>query len=146
MPLSKLLKAGVNISLGTDGASSNNNLDMFEEMKFAALKHKLIEKNPVVADAQTILDMATISGAKAIGNENMLGSLEIGKKADIIILDLNQPHLLPLHNIISSLVYSANGADVQTVIINGKIIMENRKILSVNEQKFLEKISKRYEK
>lgn len=146
MPLSKLLKAGINISLGTDGASSNNNLDMFEEMKFAALKHKLIEKNPVIADAQIILDMATINGAKAIGKKNELGSLEIGKKADIIILDFNQPHLLPLHNVISNLVYSANGADVQTVIVNGKIIMENREIKTINEQKFLEKIRKQYEK
>lgn len=146
MPLSKLLKAGINISLGTDGACSNNNLDMFEEMKFAALKHKLTEKNPTVANAQTILDMATINGAKAIGKEKELGSLEIGKKADIIILDFNQPHLLPCHNVISSLVYSVNGADVQTVIINGKIIMENRKIKTINEQNFLEKIRRQYEK
>lgn len=146
MPLSKLLEAGINISLGTDGASSNNNLDMFEEMKFAALKHKLTEKNPIVADAQTILDMATINGAEAIGKEKELGSLEIGKKADIIILDFNQPHLAPLHNVISSLVYSANGADVKTVIINGKVIMENRKILLINEQKILEKIKRKYEK
>jgi len=146
MPLSKLLEAKINVSLGTDGACSNNNLDMFEEMKFAALKHKLIEKNPAIASAQIILDMATINGAKAIGKEKELGSLEIGKKADIIILDFNQPHLLPCYSAVSNLVYSANGADVQTVIINGKIIMENRKVKTINEKILLEKIRYGYEK
>lgn len=144
MPLSKLLKAGVNIGLGTDGACSNNNLDMFEEMKIASLLHKLIEKKPTIADAQTILDMATINGARALGLENEIGSIEKDKKADLIILNLNQPHLLPCYNIVSHLVYAAKGSDVETVIINGKIIMMNKKVLTVDEGGILEKIRTSY--
>jgi 5-methylthioadenosine/S-adenosylhomocysteine deaminase len=122
MPLSKLIKAGANVCLGTDGAASNNSLDMFSEMKIAALIHKWNEKNPVIADAQTVLDMATINGARALHMDNEIGSLSIGKKADIILLDFNQPHLKPCSSPISHLVYSARGADVDLTIIDGKII------------------------
>jgi len=142
MPLSELLKAKVNISLGTDSACSNNNLDMFEEMKTAALLHKINQLDPTVASAQTILDMATINGAKALNMEKEIGSVEPGKKADLIILDFNQPHLQPIHNLVSHLVYSAQGNDVETVMVNGKIIMEKRRIKGVDEKKVLEKIKK----
>jgi 5-methylthioadenosine/S-adenosylhomocysteine deaminase len=144
MPFSKLKKAGVNICLGTDGACSNNSLDMFSEMKIAALLHKCAENDPTAADAQTILDMATINGARALHMENEIGSIETGKKADIIVLDCNQPHLLPQHNIISNLVYAGRGSDVVTAIINGRIIMENRKILSVNERSTIKESSAGY--
>ncbi len=144
MPLKKLLGRGVNISLGTDGACSNNNLDLFEEMKLSALVHKLAEKDPSVAEAQIILDMATINAAKAIGEEKNIGSVEKGKAADIILIDFQQPHLLPDYNIISNLVYSARGSDVETVIINGQIVMENRKIKNVDESKILKTIRERY--
>ena len=137
MPFSKLVKAGINICLGTDGACSNNSLDMFSEMKIAALLHKSTEKNPIAADAQTIFDMATINGARALGMEKEIGSIETGKKADIIILDCNQPHLSPEHNLVSNLVYAGKGSDVKTTIINGKAIMKNRKILTINENKIL---------
>lgn len=140
MPLSKLLKAGVNVALGTDGATSNNSLDMFSEMKIAALIHKWQERNPEAASAQTVLDMATINGAKALGMENQIGTLEIDKKADLIILDFNQPHLMPVYNVVSHLVYAAKGSDVETVIINGKIVMENRKILTCSEKEILAEI------
>jgi 5-methylthioadenosine/S-adenosylhomocysteine deaminase len=140
MPLTKLLKAGINISLGTDSACSNNNLDLFEEMKTASLIHKISENNPASAKAQTILDMATINGAKALGMEKQIGSLEKGKKADIIVLDFNQPHLVPQYNIISNLVYSARGSDVETSLINGKIVMEKKKVLPVDERKILKKV------
>ena len=143
-PLNELLVAGATIGLGTDGACSNNNLDMFEEMKFAALLHKISNLSPTIAGAQAVLDMATIGGAKAVGKEKEIGSLEKGKKADIIIIDFNQPHLLPTHNFISHLVYSANGADVITTIVNGKILMENRKILSVDENKILNVVRLKY--
>jgi 5-methylthioadenosine/S-adenosylhomocysteine deaminase len=143
MPLKKLLKAGVNISLGTDGACSNNNLDMFEEMKLAALVHKLAEKDPSAAEAQTILDMATINAAKAIGEEKNIGSIEKGKKADIVVIDFQQPHLSPCYNIVSNLVYSAKGSDVETAIINGRIVMENRKVLTANETHILKTIGER---
>jgi 5-methylthioadenosine/S-adenosylhomocysteine deaminase len=145
MPFGKLKKANINIALGTDGACSNNNLDMFEEMKITALLHKVSNNDPTIANAQTILDMATINGAKALGMEKQIGSLEKGKKADIIILDFNKPHLTPCYNPVSHLVYSANGSDVDNVIINGKFVMEKRKILTVNEVKVLKNINTRFQ-
>jgi 5-methylthioadenosine/S-adenosylhomocysteine deaminase len=144
MPFSKLKQAKINICLGTDGACSNNSLDMFSEMKIAALLHKCVENDPTAANAQTVLDMATINGARALHMENEIGSIETGKKADIIILDCNQPHLLPQHNIISNLVYAGRGSDVATAIINGKIIMKNRKILSINEHSTIKESSAGY--
>jgi 5-methylthioadenosine/S-adenosylhomocysteine deaminase len=142
MPLPEMIKAGVNVSLGTDSVCSNNNLDMFEEMKVAALLHKVHQLDPTIANVQTILDMATINGAKAIGLEKEIGSLEAGKKADLIILDFEQPHLMPQHNIVSHLVYAAKGSDVETVIINGQLVMEERKIKKVSQSKALAKIKK----
>lgn len=124
MPLSKLLKAGVNVCLGTDGPASNNSLDMFSEMKIAALIHKWAEKNPEAAGAQTVLDLATINGAKALGLEKVVGSLENGKQADLIILDFNQPHLQPCFNQISHLIYAARGSDVKITMVGGKIIYQ----------------------
>lgn len=143
-PLKDFLEADAIISLGTDGACSNNNLDLFEEMKFAALLHKASNLNPTIASAQTILDMATINGAKALNKEKEIGSLEKRKNADIIILDFNQPHLLPAHNFISHIVYSANGADVTTTIVDGKILMEERKVLCIDEKLVLDRIKKQY--
>lgn len=122
MPLAKLLKAGVNVALGTDGPASNNCLDMFGEMKLAALIHKWDEKNPVAADAQTVLDMATINGAKALKAEQKIGSLDIGKQADIVIINFNQPHLKPCHSVISNLVYAARGGDVEKVLVGGEVL------------------------
>jgi len=142
MPLAEMLKAGVNVALGTDSACSSNNLDMFGEMKTAALLHKVHQLNPTVADAQTVLDMATLNGAKALGLAEEIGSLAVSKKADLIILNLNQPHLLPHYNFVSHLVYAAKGSDVETVIINGKIIMEGREIKQVKENKVLDRIKK----
>ena len=142
MPLIEMLKAGINVALGTDSACSNNSLDMFGEMKTTALLHKVHQLNPTVADAQTVLDMATINGAKALGLAKEIGSLTISKKADIIILDFKQPHLMPAHNIVSHLVYAAKCSDVETVIINGKIVMEGRKIKRVKENKVLNRIKK----
>ncbi|MEA2113063.1 MAG: amidohydrolase [Patescibacteria group bacterium] len=142
MPLKKMAQAGVNVSLGTDGACSNNSLDMFGEMKTAALAHKSHSLDPTLAGAQTVLDMATINGAKALGLDNEIGSLEPCKKADIMIIDFKKPHLTPCHNLVSNIVYAAKGSDVETVIINGKIIMENRKIKGVDEKKVLRKIEK----
>ncbi|OPL12079.1 MAG: hypothetical protein AVO34_02400 [Firmicutes bacterium ML8_F2] len=142
MPLTEMLKAGINISLGTDSACSNNSLDMFEEMKTAALLHKVNQLNPTVADAQTVLDMATINGARALNLEKEIGSLEKGKQADLIVLDFKNPHLAPCHNVISHLVYSAKGSDVETAIINGRVFMENREIERVNQDKVLDQAKK----
>jgi len=115
---------------------------MFEEMKTAALIHKVHQLDPTLAKAQTILDMATINGAKALGLAEEIGSLETGKKADLIMLDFNQPHLLPAHNLVSHLVYSARGSDVEAVIINGRLVMEKRKIKGVNQDEIFDKVKK----
>ncbi len=133
LPLSKMLRAGVNVCLGSDGPASNNNLDLFEEMKIAALIHKWNEQNHIAADAQTILDTATINGAKALGLEKELGSIEVGKKADLVMLNFNQPHLQPCFNPVSHLVYSANGGDASLVIVDGKIKLN--KLICLNSRK-----------
>jgi len=137
-----LTSLGVNVSLGTDGPASNNSLDMFETMKIAALLQKLTYQNPTVMPAYEVLKMATINGAKALGLGESIGSLEVGKKADIILVDLSKPHLKPLHNIYASIVYSARGSDVDTVIVDGKILMKNRKVKTLDEQAVMEKAEK----
>ncbi|MGB9613170.1 MAG: amidohydrolase [Candidatus Margulisiibacteriota bacterium] len=137
-PMVELLDAGVVVGLGTDGAASNNNLDMFEEMDSVAKYHKAVKSDPTVMDAKTVLKMATCDAAKVVFRERDLGSLEVGKIADLIILDLNFPQLVPLYNVYSQLVYSAGGSVVNTVIVNGKVIMENRKIVTVDENEILE--------
>jgi 5-methylthioadenosine/S-adenosylhomocysteine deaminase len=139
-PVPELLSRGVVVGLGTDGCASNNNLDLFQEMDFVAKVHKAHRLDPTVMPAQTVLEMATLGGARVLGMEKEIGSLEVGKKADVIILDLNKPHLQPVYNIVSHLVYSATGADVRDVIIDGKVIMENRRLLTLDEGQILEKM------
>jgi 5-methylthioadenosine/S-adenosylhomocysteine deaminase len=141
-PIPKLLKAGVTVSLGTDSPSSNNVADMFETMKLAALLHKGINSNPTVLPAETVLRMGTIEGARALRWENHIGSLDVGKKADIVIIDFDKPHLCPVYNVASHLVYAVRGADVETVIVNGNIVLENREIKTVNVEKVMEKVMK----
>jgi len=138
-PIVEMNDLGITIGLGTDGAASNNNLDMFDEMDAAAKVHKLVRSDPTVMDAKTVLKMATGGAAKVLLKEKEIGSLEVGKKADIIILDLNRPHLTPLYNIYSNLVYSAGGGEVDTAIINGKLIMENRDILTIDEEEIIDR-------
>lgn len=123
MPLSKLLKAGINICLGTDGPASNNSLDILGDLKIAALIHKWNEKNPEVANAQTILDLATINGARALKINDRVGSIDIGKEADIVMLNFDQPHLQPCFDPISHLVYAARGADVKKTLVAGKVLL-----------------------
>jgi len=138
-PVNKLIQAGVNVALGTDGSSSNNNLNMFEEINLAAMVNKALEEDTTVIPAYTALKMATINGARALGLEDEIGTIEIGKKADLIIIDLEKPHFYPRLEPIASLVYSAQASDVTTVLCNGKILMENRKILTFNELETFEK-------
>ncbi|AIF68498.1 N-ethylammeline chlorohydrolase [Palaeococcus pacificus DY20341] len=140
MPLRELLEAGVNVSLATDGDASNNNLDMLEEMKLAALLHKVHTLDPTIANAYTVFKMATQNGAKALKLNT--GVIKEGALADLVIIDFNKPHLRPIHNIISHLVYSANGSDVETTIVNGKILMLDREVLSFDEEKVLDKAQK----
>ena len=134
-----LLEGGVNIALGTDDIACSNTLDMFESMKSCAYSQKVLYKQATAISARKVLELATIKGAKALGLQKDVGTIEIGKKADLIIIDLNKPHLAPLHNVYSALVYSANGSDVDTVIIDGNVVMENRKILTVDEGEIVEK-------
>jgi len=134
-----LTDLGVNVGLGTDGPASNNTLDMFETMKVATLLQKITYLNPAVLPAYEVLKMATLDGAKALGLERQTGSLEVGKKADVILIDLSKPHLKPLHNIYASIVYSGRASDVDTVIVDGKILMENREVKTLDEEAVMEK-------
>ncbi|NPA47065.1 MAG: amidohydrolase family protein [Thermococci archaeon] len=136
MPLQKLLNAGVNVGLGTDGSASNNNLDMLEEMKLAALLHKAHNLDPTVADAKTVFRMATLNGAKALRLK--AGVVKPGYLADVVVIDFNRPHLRPINDVISHLVYSANGNDVETTIVDGKILMLDREVLTLDEERILD--------
>jgi len=131
-PVPALLDAGVCVGLGTDGATSNNNVDMFMEMDTAAKIHKVAQGDPTVMNAPTVLRMATIEAARALGLQKITGSLEIGKKADIIIVDTRKPHMTPMYNIHSLLVYSASGGDVDTVVINGRPVVERGRLLTMD--------------
>ena len=123
-PVPQLMNAGVCVGLGTDGCTSNNNMDMFLEMDAAAKIHKVNTLNPTVMDAKTVLKMATSDAAKALGIDKVTGSLEPGKKADVIVIDTHKPHLTPMYSLHSHLVYAAGGNDVDTSVINGRVVME----------------------
>lgn len=138
-PIEKMLKANVNVALGTDGASSNNNLNMFEEMHLASIINKCVNSDATSVPAEAVIKMATINGAKALGVEKELGSIKVGKKADIILIDLNKPHLCPLHNPLSAICYSAQGSDVHTVIVDGNILMENYELKTIDVEKAMYK-------
>lgn len=133
-PVKKMIDAGINVSIGTDGASSNNDLDMWEEMRTASLLQKVSTLDPCAIPAYTALKMATVNGAKAIGREGELGEIRTGALADILLIDIEKPHLYPHTNLVSELVYSTHASDVDTVIVNGRIVVRNRKCLSMNAQ------------
>lgn len=132
-PVPSMLKADVAVGLGTDGAASNNDLDMWEEIDTAAKLHKVHSGDPKVVSAEQAFEMATIRGARALHLEKLVGSLEAGKRADIAIVDLDSDHQTPYFNIYSALVYSTKAADVATVIINGRTVMRDRRLLTLNE-------------
>ena len=131
-PVPKMLAAGVAVGLGTDGAASNNDLDMWDEIRLAAYIHKGKLLDPKVMPAMTVLDIATRGGARAIGLENT-GSLQAGYAADLVQVSLEETHLVPLYDVVSHLVYAVDAQDVQTVIVGGRILMENRKVLTLDE-------------
>lgn len=141
-PVTKLLAAGAVVGLGTDGAASNNNLDLIEEMRTATLLQKVATGDPLALPAFETLAMVTVNGAKALGLGNEVGLLKPGYKADIILLNMHKPHLYPPHDLIAHLVYAAQGADVETVIVDGKILMENRKLITLDEEEILEQVQK----
>ena len=136
-PIPELFAAGVKVGLGTDSNLSNNNLDMFEEMRIAAFLQKLYRKDPSVLPCEQVLRMATMGSASCLGMDHMIGSLEVGKRADIIIMDMHQPHLYPLlpepnTNVIEQLVYSASAADVWTTIVEGRVLMHERQVRTLD--------------
>ncbi|MBU0687536.1 MAG: amidohydrolase [Candidatus Margulisbacteria bacterium] len=138
-PVPEMIAAGVNVALGTDGTASNNDLNMIGEMGTAAKLNKVRTMDPTVMSAEAVLKMATINGARALKAADKIGSIEVGKLADIAILNFNQPHLTPVYDVVSHLVYAANGSEVDTVIINGKIVMENRIMKNIAEQTVIDK-------
>ena len=128
------LKAGINVSIGTDGTASNNTLDMIEEMRFAALLPKGIHYNPEAVNARTALRMATINGAKALGIDHITGSLEVGKRADLILLHANASNMIPVYDEYSAIVYASNSKNVRSSMVNGKWIMRNRDVLHIDKE------------
>jgi 5-methylthioadenosine/S-adenosylhomocysteine deaminase len=139
-PVPDLLRRGVCVGLGTDGCASNNNLDLFQEMDMAAKVHKVHRLDPTVMPAEVVLEMATLGGARVLGMEGEIGSLEVGKRADVIVVDLEKPHLQPVYNVVSQLVYAAVGSDVRDVIIDGKLVMHNHQLLTLNEGRILNRM------
>lgn len=149
-PIVKMLEKGINVAIGADGSASNNNQDLFATMKMGALLQKVHHLKSTIISAEKLLEMATVNGAKALGMENEIGSIEVGKKADLVIVDTNKPELTPINNPISSLIYSGVATDVDTVIINGKIVLEDGKLINLDEislvQEAKEKIKNLYKR
>jgi 5-methylthioadenosine/S-adenosylhomocysteine deaminase len=141
-----MLTAGVKVSFGTDGAASNNDLSILSEMATTAKIHKALSNNPTVLDAKTVLLMATRWGAEVLGLDDTIGSIEQGKIADIIIMNLDKPHLTPLYNIYSHIVYAAMASDVEAVMVNGKMVINDGKLLTADETEILFKAGKWCEK
>ena len=141
-PVPQMLQAGICVGIGTDGCASNNNLDLLLEMDTVAKLHKVNTLDPTVLDALTVLRMATIDGARALGLDRITGSLEVGKAADLIVIDTRKPHLTPMYNPVSHLVYAARGSDVAAVVINGRVVMENGSLLTLNEQQVMADVNR----
>ena len=140
-PVPAMLEKGINVCLGTDGAASNNSLNLFHELSLLTLIHKGVKKTPQCISAAEGFRIATINGAKALSLSEITRSLEVGKKPDLAILNLNTPSLTPRNNLIAGLSYSANGSEVETVIIDGKVTMENRKVLTLDEELVYKKVN-----
>ena len=128
-----LMSLGVTVGIGTDGPASNNDIDMFDDMRAAALLQKVSYMDSTVLPVRSVLGMATIDGARALGLERSVGSLEVGKKADVILVDFGKSHLTPVHDFYANVVYSARGSDVETVIVDGKILMEEGEVKTLDE-------------
>jgi 5-methylthioadenosine/S-adenosylhomocysteine deaminase len=139
IPAPEMLAAGISVGIGSDGAASNNEQDMFREMDVAAKLQKFSRMDPTALPAEQTVAMATIIGARALHIDKQTGSLEIGKKADMIVVETTAPHATPMYNVYAQLVYALNASDVRTTIINGKIVMEDRMILTLDEPAILAK-------
>ncbi|WP_338834671.1 5-methylthioadenosine/S-adenosylhomocysteine deaminase [Moorella humiferrea] len=142
-PVKAMLSAGVNVAIGTDGAASNNNLDMVGEMRTCALLAKGISGDPTAVPAHQALVMATLNGARALGLDKEIGTLEAGKKADLILVKKHRPHMMPSHNVEADIVYAANGNDVDTVIVNGEILMSGGEVKTLDVEEIYAEVKKR---
>jgi 5-methylthioadenosine/S-adenosylhomocysteine deaminase len=139
-PVPEMRAAGVAVGLGTDGpAGSNNDLDLMEEMDLAAKLAKITKMSPLALNAKAVVEMATIDGARALHMEKEIGSLEVGKKADLILIGLDAPNAVPMYELYAQLAYALKASDVQTVVIGGRIVMRDRKLLTINEQETIAK-------
>lgn len=145
-PVAAMLAEGVRVSFGTDGAASNNDLNILSEMSTAAKVHKALSRNPTVLDARTVVLMATRWGAEVLGLGHKLGSIEKGKIADIIVVNLNKPHLTPLYNVYSHIVYAAAASDVETVMVNGRIVVDGGQLVTADEAAILSRAKQWCEK
>jgi 5-methylthioadenosine/S-adenosylhomocysteine deaminase len=134
-PIHKFIQKGINVAIGTDGAASNNNTDMIEEMRLSTLIHKGTSNDPTVLNAKTSLRMITMNGANAVGMGEQLGSIEEGKIADLVFIDLNKPRTTPIYDVHSSLVYAAHSGQIQSVMINGEFVMKDKQMLTLDEEK-----------
>ena len=141
-PVPAMLRRGITVGLGTDGCASNNDLDLFREMGTAAKLHKVTSMDPTVLDARTALKMATIDGARVLGMEDRIGSIETGKCADLICVRMDMPHLTPVYHLYSHLVYAASGADVTAGIIGGRLVMKDRRLLHADLEEIMERVRK----
>jgi 5-methylthioadenosine/S-adenosylhomocysteine deaminase len=145
-PVPKLLEAGATVGLGTDGPASNNNLDLLEEARLAALLHKVVGEDPTLVPAPTALEMATVGGARALGIDGSVGRLRAGMKADVVLIDMHQPHLQPEHDVVSHLVYAARSGDVRTVFINGRPMMIDGALQTIDEEAVYAEVRGRVER
>lgn len=136
-PVPGYLAAGVAVGLGTDGAASNNDLDMFEAMRQAAFLHKLVTRDPTAISAGTALEMATMGGARVLGLQDRIGSLEPGKRADLIVVRMDAPRQTPMYDPVSHLVYTTRGDDVESTVVNGRVLMRGGRVLTLNESDVL---------
>lgn len=141
-PLIALMDKGVAVGLGTDGAASNNNLDVLEEARLAALVHKCASSDPTAIPAQAALRLATMGGAEALGLQEQIGSLEVGKQADLIVLREDSPHLSPRHDIVSRIIYSARAADVELVMVGGEIVVKQGRAVTLNRDVIMSQVQR----
>ncbi len=139
-PVAAALAAGIPVGLGTDGPASNNDLDMFDEMDAAAKVQKFMLGDPAALSAETVFRMATMGGARVLNLQDEIGSLEPGKRADIVLVDTRRPRLTPLYRVYSHLVYEARGSDVTTVLVNGQVVVSDGQIMTVNEEEVMERV------
>jgi cytosine/adenosine deaminase-related metal-dependent hydrolase len=129
-----LLKAGVNVGLRTDGAPCNNTNDLLQEMKLAAIIHKAASYDLTIVSAEQVLEMATINGAKALSLDAEIGSLEVGKKADFVVVDMRHVHLQPYYSLVSAVVYSVTGRDVEMVVVDGMVVVKEGRLCMMDEE------------